>query len=71
GHITAIPEADHGDREDQARERRLVVGVLSPQLGLVRHCYEGWRRRKATVDQHDVLAERFESHRACLRAIAY
>src|SRR6059058_2192499 len=32
GHITGIPQADHGDREDQARERRLVVGVLSPQL---------------------------------------
>jgi RNA polymerase sigma factor (sigma-70 family) len=38
---------------------------------LVRHIYDGWQRRRVTVDDHDWLAERFEQHRPRLRAIAY
>src|SRR5215469_3989827 len=43
-----------------------------PRLGLVRHCYVGWRRRKVTtVNERDWLAERFQAHRSHLRAVAY
>jgi RNA polymerase sigma factor (sigma-70 family) len=38
---------------------------------LVRHCHDGWRRRKVTLDDHDWLTERFEAHRSHLRAVAY
>jgi len=38
---------------------------------LVRHCHDGWRRRKVALDDHDWLAERFEAHRSHLRAVAY
>src|SRR5258708_8101719 len=55
----------------------LLPGVMAcsshwvlPRLGLVRHCYVGWRRRKVTtVDERDWLAERFQAHRPPLRAV--
>src|SRR6266511_1572160 len=56
----------------------LLPGVIAcsshwvlPRLGLVRHCYVGWRRRKVTMDERDWLAERFQAHRSHLRAVAY
>jgi RNA polymerase sigma-70 factor, ECF subfamily len=38
---------------------------------LVRQWYVGWRRKKVTVDERDWLADRFQSHRPHLRAVAY
>src|SRR6266511_2025864 len=56
----------------------LLPGVIAcsshwvlPRLGLVRHCYVGWRRRKVTMDESTWLAQRFEENRAHLRAVAY
>jgi RNA polymerase sigma-70 factor (ECF subfamily) len=40
-------------------------------VGLVRHRYDGRRRRDVTVDEGDWLAERFEANRAHLRGMAY
>jgi RNA polymerase sigma-70 factor (ECF subfamily) len=37
----------------------------------LRHCYDGLGVRKVTVDERDWPAERFEEHRAHLRAVAY
>jgi RNA polymerase sigma factor (sigma-70 family) len=40
-------------------------------LGVIRQSYDGRRRRNATVDEHDWLAEQFEIHRAHLRSVAF
>jgi DNA-directed RNA polymerase specialized sigma24 family protein len=39
-------------------------------LGFVRHCYDVTRRRDVTVDERDLLADRFEANRTHLRALA-
>jgi RNA polymerase sigma-70 factor (ECF subfamily) len=38
---------------------------------LDRQSYDGWRRKKVTVSEQDWLVDRFEAHRAHLRAVAY
>jgi DNA-directed RNA polymerase specialized sigma24 family protein len=35
------------------------------------YLYDPTRRRDVTVNERDWLAERFEEHRTCLRAVAY
>lgn len=60
------------DRNDE-RVRLCPHAHLLPlavihRRGLVRHCFDGSRRKKVTVDGHEFLARRFEKHRAHLRA---
>src|SRR5262245_32551403 len=43
----------------------------SRRIDAVRHCYDGTKRRDATVDDRDVLAKRFEENRAHLQGVAY
>src|SRR4029453_17231932 len=42
-----------------------------PRRRLVRHGDDGRRRRKVSVHEREWLAERFEAHRAHLRAVAF
>src|SRR4051794_25616214 len=44
---------------------------LSHQPVLVRHRYDGRRMEDVTVNERDVLAERFEHSRSHLRGVAY
>jgi RNA polymerase sigma factor (sigma-70 family) len=44
---------------------------LSHSSGIVRHAYDGSRAEDVTVDEKDLLAERFEQSRGHLRAVAY
>src|SRR5256714_14006354 len=44
---------------------------LSHGRNFDRQYHDGPRRRIVTMDEHDWLADRFESHRTHLRAVAY
>src|SRR5262249_30773451 len=44
---------------------------VSRRRGLVRHYGDGTQRGDVTVDENELLAERFEAHRTHLRAVAY
>src|SRR5256714_2109263 len=44
---------------------------LSHRRNFDRQYHDGPRRRIVTMDEHDWLAERFESHRTHLRSVAY
>jgi len=41
------------------------------RLGVVRHRYDGTRPKDVTVDERELLAERFEGNRTDLPAVAY
>src|SRR6266516_1609123 len=41
------------------------------RTGPDRQCHDGSRGKKVTVSEHDWLVDRFEAHRAHLRAVAY
>src|SRR2546421_12886065 len=45
--------------------------VVLRRSGLDRQCHDGSRGKKVTVADHDWLVDRFEAHRAHLRAVAY
>src|SRR5205807_4300652 len=45
--------------------------VVLRRSGLDRQCHDGSRGKKVTVTEQDWLVDRFEAHRADLRAVAY
>src|SRR5437867_9652013 len=44
---------------------------LSHRSRLVRHCYDGTRRKDVTVNAQEWQVEQFEQHRPHLQAVAY
>ena len=51
---------------DRVRRHASIIRAVLRRAGLDRQCYE-----MTTMDEHDLLSERFEEHRPHLRAVAY